>query len=111
MKTFVLFGSTGDLATRYVLPALGTLLQKGTYDHLICIGRRDWTRDDFRHFLVPYTDLLNHTETISYIRLDIESGDFSALRDELTTKNLSQPGDDIVYHLCLSPEYFVTVAQ
>ncbi len=28
MKTFVLFGSTGDLATRYVLPALGTLLQK-----------------------------------------------------------------------------------
>ena len=28
MKTFVLFGSTGDLATRYVLPALGALLQK-----------------------------------------------------------------------------------
>lgn len=28
MKTFVLFGSTGDLATRYVLPALGALFQK-----------------------------------------------------------------------------------
>jgi hypothetical protein len=28
MKTFVLFGSTGDLATRYVLPALGNLIKK-----------------------------------------------------------------------------------
>ena len=72
MKTFVLFGSTGDLATRYVLPALGILLQKKVYDHLVCVGRRDWTRDDFRNFLVPYTDLLNHTETISYVRIDVD---------------------------------------
>ena len=83
MKTFVLFGSTGDLATRYVLPALGTLLVKWVYDHLVCIGRRDWTRDDFRNFLAPYSDLLNHTETISYVRLDIEGGDFSPLRDAI----------------------------
>ncbi len=47
------------------------------------MGRRDWTRDDFRAFLAPYTDLLNHTETISYIRLDIEGGDYSSLKDEL----------------------------
>jgi glucose-6-phosphate 1-dehydrogenase len=109
MKTFVLFGSTGDLATRYVLPALGTLLQKWVYDTLICIGRRDWSRDDFRNFLAPYSDLLNHTETIFYVRLDIEGGDFSALKYELE-KQGSIPGD-ITYHLCLSPEYFVTVAQ
>lgn len=109
MKTFVLFGSTGDLATRYVLPALGTLLQKWVYDTLICIGRRDWSRDDFRNFLAPYPELLNHTETIFYVRLDIEGGDFSALKYELE-KQGSIPGD-ITYHLCLSPEYFVTVAQ
>lgn len=109
MKTFVLFGSTGDLATRYVLPALGTLLQKWVYNTLICIGRRDWSRDDFRNFLAPYLDLLNHTETIFYVRLDIEGGDFSALKYELE-KQGSIPGD-ITYHLCLSPEYFVTVAQ
>ena len=109
MKTFVLFGSTGDLATRYVLPALGTLLQKWVYDNLICVGRRDWTRDDFRNFLVPYPDLLNHTETISYVRLDIEGVDFSPLKDELT--NISVLEWEITYHLCLSPEYFVTVAR
>lgn len=83
MKTFVLFGSTGDLATRYVLPALGKLLQKGAYNHLICVGRRDWTRDDFRHFLAPYSDLLNHTETISYVRIDIDGGEYALLKTEL----------------------------
>ena len=83
MKTFVLFGSTGDLATRYVLPALGALLARGAYDHLICVGRRDWTRDDFRNFLAPFHDLLNHTETITYVRLDIEGGDYQALKDTI----------------------------
>lgn len=109
MKTFVLFGSTGDLATRYVLPALGVLLQKWIYDHLICVGRRDWTRDDFRKFLLPYSDLLNHTETISYVRLDIEGGDFSPLKKELAEIHALE--GNIIYHLCLSPEYFVTVAK
>jgi glucose-6-phosphate 1-dehydrogenase len=109
MKTFVLFGSTGDLATRYVLPALGTLLQKWVYDNLICVGRRDWTRDDFRNFLAPYSDLLNHTETISYIRLDIETGDYSVLKDEII--QIRGFEGEITYHLCLSPEYFVSVAK
>lgn len=109
MKTFVLFGSTGDLATRYVLPALGSLLQKWVYDNLICVGRRDWTRDDFRNFLAPYPDLLNSTEVISYVRLDIEAGDYLPLKNELT--NTGWLEGEITYHLCLSPEYFVTVAR
>ncbi len=109
MKTFVLFGSTGDLATRYVLPALGALLQKWAYDNLICIGRRDWTRDDFRNFLAPYPELLNHTETISYVRIDIEGGDYGLLKNELT--QIGGVDDEITYHLCLSPEYFVSVAK
>lgn len=109
MKTFVLFGSTGDLATRYVLPALGTLLQKWVYNNLVCIGRRDWTRDDFRAFLAPYPDLLNHTETISYVRLDIEGGDYSVLKNQLETIHTWE--GEVTYHLCLSPEYFVTVAK
>ncbi len=109
MKTFVLFGSTGDLATRYVLPALGTLLQKWVYDHLICVGRRDWIRDDFRNFLAPYPDLLNHTETISYVRQDIQGGDFSPLKNQI--REIQGLDGDIIYHLCLSPEYFVTVVD
>jgi glucose-6-phosphate 1-dehydrogenase len=115
MKIFVLFGSTGDLATRYVLPALGVLLQKWVYDQLICVGRRDWARDDFRNFLAPYDDLLNATEKITYVRIDIEKGDFSPLKEEISsqlkTKNQELTTSELTYHLCLSPEYFVPVAQ
>lgn len=109
MKTFVLFGSTGDLATRYVLPALGELLKKGAYDHLICVGRRDWTRDDFRNFLASYSDLLNHTETISYVRIDVDGGDYSPLKK--TIESISALEGEIIYHLCLSPEHFAPVAK
>ncbi len=109
MKTFVLFGSTGDLSTRYVLPALGSLLQKWVYDKLICVGRRDWTRDDFRNFLAPYPELLNHTETISYVRIDVDGEDYSLLREVLTI--VWAPEGEITYHLCLSPEHFISVAK
>jgi len=109
MKTFVLFGSTGDLATRYVLPALGKLLKNWVYDHLICVGRRDWTRDDFRNFLAPYPDLLNHTETISYVRIDVDSTDYTSLKAQIDS--IGAFGGEILYHLCLSPEHFAPVAK
>jgi len=109
MKTFVLFGSTGDLATRYVIPALGELLKKWAYDHLICVGRRDWTRDDFRNFLAPYSDLLNHTETISYARIDVDGGDYTPLKTIM--ESISASEGEIIYHLCLSPEHFAPVAK
>ncbi|MFA6079950.1 MAG: hypothetical protein WC753_00515 [Candidatus Gracilibacteria bacterium] len=109
MKTFVLFGSTGDLATRYVLPALGKLLEKGVYDHLICVGRRDWSRDDFRNFLAAYPDLLNHTETISYVRIDVDSTDYTPLKTQI--ESIGALDGEILYHLCLSPEHFAPVAK
>ncbi len=109
MKTFVLFGVTGDLATRYVLPALWTLLQKWVYDHLICVGRRDWTRDDFRNFLATYPDLLDHTETISYVRIDVDRWDYALLKTEM--ESIGSLQGEIVYHLCLSPEHFSPVAK
>ncbi len=83
MKTFVLFGSTGDLATRYVLPALGTLLEKGVYQRLVCVGRRDWSRDDFEAFLAPYSSLLGKKECIAYTRIDVDGTDYSPLKEVL----------------------------
>ncbi len=109
MKTFVLFGSTGDLATRYVLPALWVLLKKGDYHHLVCVGRRAWGRDDFEKFLAPYNDLLELKDNISYVRIDVDSGDYSALKN--TLKETGSCERDIVYHLCLSPEHFAPVAR
>lgn len=49
------------------------------------------------------------------MRIDIEKGDFSSLKDEiesqLKTNNQELHASEITYHLCLSPEYFVPVAR
>lgn len=109
MKTFILFGATGDLATRYVLPALGNLLLKKSFDHLICVGRRDWKQEDFENFLVPYWSLLSRVSHISYVRIDVDGVDYSALKDEI--QSIGGLEGDLIYHLCLSPEHFAPVAQ
>src|SRR5690606_401434 len=48
---FVIFGSTGDLATRKLLPSLYDLDCRGFLKdglRLVALARRDWTTDDFR---------------------------------------------------------------
>ncbi|MEO8598379.1 MAG: glucose-6-phosphate dehydrogenase [bacterium] len=47
---FVLFGGGGDLAMRKLLPALFSCSLTGCFPdtaRIICIGRSDWTQDDF----------------------------------------------------------------
>lgn len=109
MKTFVLFWSTGDLASRYVLSALGKLLHEWTYDHLICVWRRDWSRDDFYTFLSSFSLLLEQSDHVSYVRIEDLNGEYTSLKDELIARNALT--GEITYHLCLSPEFFLPVSR
>ncbi len=79
----------------------------------MCVGRRDWSRDDFRNFLAHFPDLLSNfeEEKVFYVKLDIESDNYSLLKDRLIACNGHDLIGTIISHLCLSPEYFVTVAR
>ena len=47
---FVLFGGSGDLAMRKLLPALFSCGLAGSFPdtaRIICIGRNDWKQEDF----------------------------------------------------------------
>lgn len=48
-KTLVIFGSTGDLTYRKLIPALYNLFERGELAHtkVCCVGRRDYTTDDY----------------------------------------------------------------
>lgn len=50
---FILFGATGDLALRYLLPSLSSILAvRGTEAlDILAVGRRPYSTDEFRAFL------------------------------------------------------------
>ncbi|KAB8182971.1 glucose-6-phosphate dehydrogenase [Nonomuraea phyllanthi] len=59
INRLVVFGATGDLNARYLLPALAALRAAGHLDdrfQLTCVDRADWTRDDFRRWAAEQLD-------------------------------------------------------
>jgi glucose-6-phosphate 1-dehydrogenase len=49
----LIFGATGDLSGRYLLPGIAALMAAGSLPHgleLIGAGREEWTDEDFRHW-------------------------------------------------------------
>ncbi|MEU6431057.1 glucose-6-phosphate dehydrogenase [Microbispora sp. NPDC046973] len=53
------FGATGDLSARYLLPALAALRAAGRLDdrfRLTCVGRQDWHDEQFRHWAAAQLD-------------------------------------------------------
>ncbi|HEX4818208.1 MAG TPA: hypothetical protein VFV66_36185, partial [Nonomuraea sp.] len=53
INRLVIFGATGDLNARYLLPALAALWTAGHLDdgfQLTCVDRADWTDEGFRRW-------------------------------------------------------------
>ena len=90
---FVLFGATGDLAKKKIIPALCMLHSKGAARKafpLACVGRRAMTRDEYLEFLetdknlkgVDKKQLEEFLQTIHYIKTDY-ADDFCTLHKEI----------------------------
>lgn len=63
-STLVLFGVTGDLAKKKLLPAMYDLANRGLLTPgfgMVGFGRRDWTDDDFRAYVREA--VIQHTRT------------------------------------------------
>jgi glucose-6-phosphate 1-dehydrogenase len=124
--TLVLFGATGDLAGRKLLPALSGLLKSEYLADkfaIVGVGRRDKTdqafRDDARKDLVEFrkdtsaddgADFLSH---VFYQRSDFTTADgmrgISQRLDELERQR-SLPGNRLFY-LATDPEFFRPIVE
>src|SRR5215208_7550033 len=62
----VIFGATGDLTKRKLMPALCRLLGQGCLDsvRILCVGRTDMTDDAFRTFVREVLDKSEKVERL-----------------------------------------------
>lgn len=123
--TFVIFGVTGDLAQKKLLPALFDLHRHGVLPKQFRIAgfaRRDWNDDEFRDFAQRALArkgrgrVLNEfLETLTYIRGNFdELTDYHNLAQQLHAidkemgKNLCS---NKLFHLAVPPRYYTTIFQ
>jgi len=118
---FVIFGSTGDLATRKLLPSLYDLDCRGFLKdglRLVALARRDWTTDDFRAEL---EQLIARQRTIDRRvfqrfarRFDFVSGDYGdpSLYQRLVER-LSDGAacENVAVYLAVPPSEFSSIVR
>lgn len=119
---FVIFGGTGDLTKRKLLPAIYNLKKEGLLPSnfaLVAVGRRDYTTDEFRkiayHAIKDYSrfkleeDIWNKLkEKIYYRKMDFtnenEYHDLKTYLDELD--KLHHTLNNRIFYLAVAPMFF-----
>lgn len=119
---FNIFGGTGDLAKKKLLPALYNLYKKDMIPEnfrVISIGRRNYTKNDYINFLMEDTkfssrdkQLDNFLEKINYFIMDFNNVDGYKELDNIN-KSLSEEigSDNRLFYFATPPEYFDTISQ
>jgi glucose-6-phosphate 1-dehydrogenase len=98
-QKLVIFGASGDLARRKVLPAVGALAARRPIQ-VLGAGRSDLTRPDFQHLVGETTGSRELAAASDWVRLDYGATDtYSGLRRALD-------GRTAVYYLATPPTTF-----
>lgn len=123
--TIIIFGATGDLSRKKLLPALYHLdaenrLSKDT--RVICMGRSESTQEDWHENVTGYVaekarggvdnDILKgFLEKISYFKCDLtEAASYEELNEVLNASE-NNFSSNIVFYLSISPSLFGVVGD
>ncbi|MBH1942365.1 glucose-6-phosphate dehydrogenase [Mobilitalea sibirica] len=123
----VIFGGTGDLTHRKLMPALYNLVLDGLLPEqfsIVSVGRRDKTEEEYRseiheaiqkHSRNKVDDKLweKLNKMIHYYRFDFTNLEgFTALNEYLDRLDeTAHTGGNRVFYLAVAPEYFETIVQ
>lgn len=111
----VLYGSTGDLTFRKLLPSISKLKEENQIPEntlILSIGRRDFNTNDYLNFVKennPNINISNIENLIEYYKMQIlEESDYISLRDHL--KVISNNNTRIIHYLAVAPNFMLNVA-
>lgn len=122
--TIVIFGASGDLSHRKLLPALFNLFRKkrltGNFQ-ILGFATRDWDDSKFRKemeaaanefctYEYSYSEWIEFAEHLYYMSGNFtHQADFQALRERI---NQLEPGPaDRLFYLATSPRFFLQIVQ
>ncbi len=126
-RMLVIFGGTGDLTHRKLMPALYNLCADGLLPEsyiTVAVGRRDKTDEEYRGEVRESLERFSRNRiddtcwdklrnAIRYFRLDIEdTSGYARLAEYLNGLDTDGQGaGDRVYYLAVAPEHFETIVS
>lgn len=105
LKMIIIFGSTGDLAKKKLIPALNKLFTRGVKIPVLVVGRRDFTKKDYIKFIGQKLDP-GFVKKIDYFMTD-----FSDNGEEFNAKVASYKTDGRIYYLSTPPSLFTEITS
>jgi glucose-6-phosphate 1-dehydrogenase len=112
----VIFGATGDLTKRKIMPSLCQLCANNLiHEHtsVICCGRSDYTTESYRSYISQYVPKCSHCnkkscflDNIIYVRTDAkEPKTFQDLADQLNIKDSKETASPLnhLFYLAVPP--------
>lgn len=118
-KTFVIFGATGDLSYRKLMPAFYNMYcnQRLEDTNIIAIGRRDYTSQDYHQiihdwvnknarFSVDEEKFQAFCEKVVYFKMDLSKiEEYSKLKDVLNQDRI------YMIYMAVSPAFFDVIVE
>jgi len=114
---FVIFGSTGDLTARKILPAISSLYKKDLISKnmkILALGRRDFTKQEYLEFANDLTsvklDLPFLSDHLEYLQMQItQESDYQILADKI--KKETHKHTKVMFYMAVGPELLPIVAH
>lgn len=114
-QAFVVFGATGNLMYKKLIPALDSLLQQGKLEEdvlIYAVGRKEHDTKEYlalaKRAVKQDMDWDRLAEHLRYFHLEAdEPDDYDALFDELAASDCT----DIMVYLALPPQLFPVIAR
>jgi glucose-6-phosphate 1-dehydrogenase len=123
----VIFGATGDLTSRKLVPALFSLKNQGLMPEkcaFIGVGRSEKSAEDFRKDMekavrefsedkdAGFSNIKQFTGCIDYFKMDYQSpGDYDKLRQEIEKINADRgTGGNIIFYMATPPSLYEVIA-
>lgn len=115
---FILFGATGDLAQKKILPALEQVWLHNTmspHSRVVAVSRRDWNDSEFVEHMDTVTEgkMDNRfKDSVIYSKVDIETGTgYDLLANRIKALRMTMPCAQVLVHVSLAPQYHPRVLE